>query len=254
MEPATTAALISGGVKLLGGLFGKKKKATLVDLRRQAENAGFNPLTALQATGGNGYTPGTQGPVLSTREVLADGVGDLAETWFNRDQIRRDEQVERLKLETMGAELDNIKARTKALNMSGPFGASIPTYEASNIAPAKPPALEAGPRTATDPRDTDSGDYRNPRVADAELTETADGEIMAEISGVGNQVRHWNFDARMQAAERQWGKKAASEILRRYEADPSKDLDKVLDEYAETQNAPLAPRSWMKKTFLDWLN
>ena len=66
--------IITGGATLLGGLFGgKEKKQTssvnYVQMARNAEKAGFNPLTALRNGGSAGFTSTVSHPGLS-------GLGD----------------------------------------------------------------------------------------------------------------------------------------------------------------------------------
>lgn len=124
---------------LINGLFGggDKKRTTettvnLVKLRAQAEKAGFNPLTALK-TVGSGFTSSTSTvPGLSTREVLGNALGAGLETWFNRDEIAQQEELERVRLETMRAQLEEARTRIDWLRQDQPFGHTIPSYETAS--------------------------------------------------------------------------------------------------------------------------
>lgn len=71
--------IISGGLSLLGGLFGKKKQKTessvnYVQMAKNAEAAGFNPLTALRNGGSAGFTSTVSHPGLSG---VADAVSQI---------------------------------------------------------------------------------------------------------------------------------------------------------------------------------
>ena len=114
---------------LIGGLFGGKSKQSssrinFQQMRDDAAAAGYNPLSALKYTGGAGNTTTTHPPSLSSREFIGQALSDGVTTWFNREQIARDEQVESLKLATMREELKLLKNRNKV--PTGTFGYSIP--------------------------------------------------------------------------------------------------------------------------------
>lgn len=89
-----TGALINGGIKLLGGLFGSRsaKKAEArarqnflnsgADTREAAVRGGFNPLTFLQATGGGaaangGFSAAGQPAALASQELIMGGLQDF---------------------------------------------------------------------------------------------------------------------------------------------------------------------------------
>jgi len=95
--------LIAGGLKLLGGLFGKKKTmspqqsivSTAAGARQAAKQYGFNALTLLQnsnATAGAGMDMGT--PPLASLSVLGDIVedtfGDDAKTRREHNRLQND--------------------------------------------------------------------------------------------------------------------------------------------------------------------
>lgn len=91
---SVAGALIGGGVKLLGGLFGSRsaRKAeerahaqflnSGSDIREAAIRGGFNPLTFLQATGGGaaangGFTAAGQPAALASQELIMGGLQDF---------------------------------------------------------------------------------------------------------------------------------------------------------------------------------
>lgn len=110
-NPLIAPALISAGSSLLGGLFGRKKEQTtrtnFVQLRDDALAAGFNPLTALRATGGGGNTTTTL-PGLSAFEVLADAVGAGVDTYLRLDPIGQ--KTRDLQNELLQREIETLKA------------------------------------------------------------------------------------------------------------------------------------------------
>jgi len=109
MDPIIGASLISGGSNLLGGLLNKGPSLSdqLKLMRRTeekkykwivegAQRAGFNPLTALRAGGGQ-MTQGLQTP-LSTGAVIGNalnaGIQTGLNTWANRpDPIEQESRV-----------------------------------------------------------------------------------------------------------------------------------------------------------------
>lgn len=80
---------------IVGGLFGWSQQRSaqraasagtdFVKLRKNAEAAGFNPLTALMATGGQGFQRSFQ-PDLSTGAFISDAISRGADTYFNSVQ------------------------------------------------------------------------------------------------------------------------------------------------------------------------
>jgi len=103
------SALIEGGLSLLGGKGGKKTGPTtnLVALRNQALKAGFNPLTALMATGGQGFNTVTE-PKLSTSAFIANALKNGSDAY--RDQVFKDQQVmlDQQKIDALKTEAANI--------------------------------------------------------------------------------------------------------------------------------------------------
>lgn len=101
-------ALISAGAQLFGGLFGRKEKKqstvpNLRGLRAEAEAAGFNPLTALQATGGGSVTTV---PGLSSAEVLAEAVQAGLGAYARYDPI--EEETRKLNNQLVKAQIEDL--------------------------------------------------------------------------------------------------------------------------------------------------
>lgn len=110
---ASIASAVAG--PLVSGLFGSKKKETkqttdFVQLRKSAEAAGFNPLTALKATGGNGFTTTTH-PGLSSGEFIGQALGAGLQAWADYDPMQKERDA--LEMEMMRAELERIKSDTR---------------------------------------------------------------------------------------------------------------------------------------------
>lgn len=114
---------------LIGGIFGSKKKETtqrinFKQLRDDAKAAGFNPLTALGATGGAGNVTTTT-PALASGDFLAEALDRGLTAWSNQAQLKKDAEAEQLKLDLMREELTGMKRRNSL--PAGSFGFDIPT-------------------------------------------------------------------------------------------------------------------------------
>lgn len=195
-------ALITAGAGLLSSLFGSKSKkettTNTVDyarMVRDAEAAGFNPLTALRNGGAAGFTTSTTGATPFGAR-LADGVAGAAQDFFaNFDPFadKRKEQEARL----VEAQIANLGASTAQMNRVG-LG-SVPTYTAgqqkrkfgSTVAKGQTfksvadalPASAGDPQTptvekptVTNPYPTDSGIRINANMPDAATYEQRYGE------------------------------------------------------------------------------
>jgi hypothetical protein len=95
-----------------------------VRLRDAAEKAGFNPLTALRANPTGGMVNPT--PALASGGFLRDALGAGVQTYFNRDQILKDEERDRLERQLMRQELANMQLQGKAFEKSMKFGFEVP--------------------------------------------------------------------------------------------------------------------------------
>jgi len=118
---AASAATISAGAGLLGGALQRRDarknppKTDLVGLRAEAERAGFNPLTALNATGGAGFQTGRQ-PV-SIGAVLQNFGNNVAGIVKANDPVAA--ATEKQNLELMKAQTDMLKSQAVMYNIQG---------------------------------------------------------------------------------------------------------------------------------------
>ena len=216
------SALITGGLGILGGLFGRKKNQTQVvenrvDYQRlvaDAEAAGFNPLTALRNGGAAGYSVSTQShPGLSGSEMI----GQAFQTAGNVFQAYQDDKVADEQRSTekqlIEAQLKNIVAGTqlKMRSLDVPTGSgggyrrgggemSIPgpltpeQLQAFGVAvndPNRP--FEMGNLTTTNPARRDNTFWKvDPNQSDAEAFETRYGD--SEIMSMANGALTWGGD------------------------------------------------------------
>jgi hypothetical protein len=103
------AALI--GAKASGDAAKASQRGTdLKKLRKEAEAAGFNPLTVLRATGGQGFNKGSSGALASASfwSSFANSAGQIAGQFD--PQIKADKALERLQ---RIADIDNTRMNTR---------------------------------------------------------------------------------------------------------------------------------------------
>lgn len=172
-------ALAAGiGTSLVSGLLQKDQKQitqNTVDyeqMRASAEAAGFNPLTALKNGGTAGFsTSTTTVPALSSSQAIKQAIGKGVETWFNRDQIMRDAERDRLELDLMRAELKGIN-EASAVVRDRDFGYSIPhAVQKAGVDYAAPsrPALAPVSGHGVGPDASVAGGGPSSRVAGADI-------------------------------------------------------------------------------------
>lgn len=110
MGPAAIGAIAQVGSSLIGSILGRKKKTSssldLKKLRQDAVDAGFNPLTVLQSTGGSGHMSQQTGSddfdvFGATLQAGLQGLSDY-------HALKKDREV-------ADAQLDLIKAQTQSL-------------------------------------------------------------------------------------------------------------------------------------------
>ena len=200
-------------------------------LREQAKEAGFNPLTVLGTTGGapqsgamqppsfsasasgvpsfpapgmaasvgGGEVPWTgsgnyipAAPALSSRSFIAEAFEDGVDTFFNYDQMARDEEADALRIDLMRAELEAIQRED-----SEPFrrfGYSIP----QSVSTASSGAVEdfSTPELAErtdDPQTEMILGVRMPAGAH-QRNEDAGGDVMGNVQTFGE----WGFHGKLQ--------------------------------------------------------
>lgn len=221
------SGLVSGGLKLLGGLFGgRKKQSNTVDyakLRDKAIEGGFNPLTALRNGGAAGFTQTTL-PALSSGEVLADALGSGLDTYYNRQQLNRDIERDALEKAIMREELDQLQKRNSVVR-DRDFGYSIP-HAVTTTGVGSTNASMASDRSLRTVMGTI--DY-NPALDDTEKAEQRYGDIASFPIGVsvalsdlkhtalekGRQIRMRNTrpESRPPALARIWKKQKEGKPL-----------------------------------------
>lgn len=160
---ATAAApsLVSGVL----GIFGAKKKREQARsdqkkqferLREAAERGGFNPLTALQATGGAGFGAGSlpsSAPPLASLEFIRDGLQGVSDELTGVAAEKR--ATDRFNRELAELQLERAKKGTESLDPRGPFA---PRARSAGYSPATarvPPLASTG----TAPTGSNSGLY-----------------------------------------------------------------------------------------------
>lgn len=210
------AAALTAGASIVGGLLGSRDRTQTtrsevdyVKMRKSAEAAGFNPLTALQNGGSAGFsTSTTTVPGLSSAEALANAVGGGVETYFNTKAQERDVERDLLEMEVMRAELADMQENNRVVT-DRDFGYSIPN--ATNItgvtsAPSAPALSGSG----TWPHGPDGRSIRNtqldpwyvdPRWDKAEKVEQEYSDIPGNLYGVGKVLHDfgWNLGTRVGA-------------------------------------------------------
>lgn len=140
VAPVVAGALISGGASLLGGIFGRKaeKRAAarnraneiedarlkFTRLRESAELGGFNPLTALETTGGAGFafSGGNVAPLASIA-MITNGIREASKAFTGeaaQEQRRYDLETDLAKVR-----LDQVKAEIQAVRQVGKIASGV---------------------------------------------------------------------------------------------------------------------------------
>ncbi|QCS37295.1 hypothetical protein [Tortoise microvirus 81] len=142
-----TAGVISTGLSLLGGNKGGGSTTSRINfeqLRDDAIKAGFNPLTALTATGGAGHTT-TTGPSLSSSGFISEALNSGLQMWSNVSANEKDAEMESIKKRLAQEEL-NAAIRANSLPpQGGYFGHTIPTYSGPGVSVSGTRAERDGP-------------------------------------------------------------------------------------------------------------
>lgn len=97
-------------------LWRKTRGTNFARLRRDAIRGGFNPLTALQATGGAGYTGSSEPPALASTAFMGSVIAD---TWAS--EKARDHDAEMIRLQ-MDAERQLQQDQIRAMEQPGYMG------------------------------------------------------------------------------------------------------------------------------------
>lgn len=187
----------------LGGLFGgggkPKRVNSLLQLRKDAEKAGFNPLTALLATGGGaGYGVG---PAMPSFLSLAAGlIGPSLSQAFEHAEDRKNDEIARalMAAQTRNIELQNIRLSEPVegsvwmdgalMNFPALTGASFGggSSRAQGTGALDGPLAVVPDAEATAPVVFGRHVKANPNFSDAEVLETRYGEVGGLLGGVFN--------------------------------------------------------------------
>lgn len=200
-------ALIGAGASILGSIFGSKKQKVTnevdyVKMVKNAEAAGFNPLTALRNGGAAGFSVSSGGGA-SPLSAIADGIAGAADFLQNFDPHA--DQKRELEFDLVQAQLENLQADTQSKIRFGQvpaytatpnarvMGASAPrnTNKAASIARVLPDSAGAA-RTPQieNPRIVnpwgDTGLVVDPNVPNADAFEEryGDSEVFSTLSGL----------------------------------------------------------------------
>lgn len=198
------SSLIGAGASLLGSIFGRKKKEETVNrvdyarMVRDAEAAGFNPLTALRNGGAAGFsvstTPGTP---LST--AIGQGLAAGTQSFLANFDPFADQKRE-AEYSLVQAQIANLNASTDAFR-SRSF--NVPGYGAGNVE-RRPSGQAATLASGTWDRMTSEGAGLswgvNPANTPAQELEDQYGDIPGGVVGAAN----WLDDLHIEA-KKGWG-------------------------------------------------
>lgn len=145
-----TAIASAAAPAIIGGLFGgggsessSSTTSSTINYKNlmKARKYGLNPLTMI----GAGQVPmstTTHGKLAGPdpfMQALGEGFSNAAETWFNRDQLEMEHEVNKLKRDILKEELNVLQERNSQELVSQSFGYSIPK------------AVETGPAAGDTP-------------------------------------------------------------------------------------------------------
>lgn len=107
---------LPGIISGIGSLFGGGGESSSINLKalvKQAEKAGFNPLTVLRAGGGAGFVQ-THTPALAGIGTLANAAAQGIDAWMNFDPAAEQRAKDRdvLEMKVLEAELGRIQSET----------------------------------------------------------------------------------------------------------------------------------------------
>lgn len=194
--------------KLVGGIFGKSKPQTnTVDYARMvkdAQAAGFNPLTALRNGGSAGFT--VTNPALSSKEFISDALSDGFNAALGYKQDEMDKEREKIQIDLMKEELAQMKRRGK-LYSQGNYGFGAPSatvYTGEHENYPQRPRLSSRPLGDVDGArpsgdQSDVTDYvvggtaveGNPDFSDAQTMEDRHGDIIGSVWGLVTAPADW---------------------------------------------------------------
>lgn len=199
-------ALIGAGASIIGSLLGGKKDkpqqtTTRINYKQMvedAEAAGFNPLTALRAGGGAGFTTTTH-PALSGYSPIGAAFQTVGAALANYDpqaNVRAD-----LETKLLTAQLANVQADTKqrmrSFEVPVRTGATAHDQSGNAIRSAAaqvtglPTAPQVGDVNVTNPHEKA---LVNPKVRDGASYEDRYGEFGGSVAGAYVAARDWYYN------------------------------------------------------------
>jgi len=146
-------ALLSAGASIVGGLMGRKdaenqrerdkkdKKKQFIELRKAAERGGFNPLTALAATGTGGFGNIAGGaPPLASTQMLVDGFKGVTDAFSG--QAAREAERQELELDLAKIKLDQARGDIASNEPPAQFAGGTTFRLPRSVAVPRPAAVE----------------------------------------------------------------------------------------------------------------
>lgn len=203
----------------------------LAKLRDEAIANGFNPLTVLGNTGGQGFMTQSQGPKLSTGDFIASAMARGSESYFNTTDQQTKSEIDGLRRDMMREELFDLKRRNQM--PLGGFGYSIPksvtqSQESQPVPLGASVVPEAGRSTVTNPYSTHGQHFVNPRRPDASATEERYGDAQQELTGQINLISDAFYNRKVQKIVKTHGIDIANEFQAAYAKHYTKSFDEVL--------------------------
>ncbi|WP_195822670.1 hypothetical protein [Roseobacter sp. MH60115] len=203
-------------------------KLDLGRLSKEARENGFNPLTVLGYTGGQGFTGGAvTPPALASGDFVTEAMERSVTNWYNNEPLFNKSEEDELRVEMMREELKDLQRRNKA--PLGGFGYDIQqvTTQSRNQEGLEP-LLDPGRATTTNASHIDAQSYIDPRSPDAEMAEARYGDVAQEVGGVVNTLRDFGYNRKLQKIVRKHGKEVADKVHELYGSDASLTFEQAV--------------------------
>lgn len=226
---------------VVGGLFqqsaAKKQRQAAIDdarlalprLRESAEEAGFNPLTALSNGALSSFQnlPSGVAPLASTEAVM--GIAQGVEDRLTGKEAQR-EEYEEAQHELMKIQLERAKAGGGYLpvgtsiyggGISGKPGVAAPSKRTyPQLTPQQGETMNTNPWPIAPGEGPGTGVFIDPRRPDAEHGEQRYGDVAQELFGFGNAVSDFQYNNTIQSVRREYGDQAAQDLHQRMTENP----------------------------------
>lgn len=183
---------------LVSGLFGRRSttqktvsKPDLVGLVAEAQEAGFNPLTALKA-GAAGGTTMTTLPGLSSAEFIGDALNRGLTAFSEQEDDALQREMDVLSRDILREELRQLQSQGRAIAPTQSFGYAVPqatTYGGNDV--SNPVVDDTGAGGAGGAGDGVGGNYRvfgwelapSPLFSNAQEIEDRHGDLVSAVYG-----------------------------------------------------------------------